>query len=195
MSRYAGRRGDAGDHPVRVAPVDRFPGERPENERAVGALFAAGLQAPRDWDGDRHGGGPIALADQVQDPVPVQGVGVVLDPHRGGLAGAHRVDAEQERQRAVEHGDVLVDLEEPDQLEPVQALGAGFVPSTFGSRVSRRLLAEPAVRPVTRATRPRASLPLSRSRGRQPHQRTSPELGHRRVALEVVPDQSHRLLQ
>ena len=56
-----------------------------------------------------------------------QGLGVVLDPDRGGLGGAQRVDAEQVGQGAVVDGDGLGDLEEPDQLEPVQALGAGLV--------------------------------------------------------------------
>ena len=77
--------------------------------------------------GQRHGGGLVALADQVQHPVPAQGVGVVLDPHRGRLGGAQGVDAEQVGQGAVVDGDGLGDLEEPDQLEPVQALGAGLV--------------------------------------------------------------------
>ncbi len=64
---------------------------------------------------------------QVQHPVPAQCLVVVLDPHRCGFGGAQRVDAEQERQGAVVHADGLRDLEEPDQLEPVQALGAGLI--------------------------------------------------------------------
>jgi hypothetical protein len=41
---------------------------------------------------------------------------------------------EQVGQCAVVHGDGLGDLEEADQLQPVQALGAGLVPVDFGSR-------------------------------------------------------------
>ncbi len=81
--------------------------------------------------GTRHAGRSSccsgALADQVQHPVPAQGLGVVLDPHRSGLRRAQRVDAEQERQRAVVDGDGLGDLQEPDQLEPVQAVDAGLI--------------------------------------------------------------------
>ncbi|MEJ7742824.1 MAG: hypothetical protein WKF73_09900 [Nocardioidaceae bacterium] len=63
----------------------------------------------------------------MQNPVPAQRLGVVLDPNRSGFGGAQRVDAEQVRQGAVVNGDGLGDLEEPDQLEPVQPLGAGLV--------------------------------------------------------------------
>ena len=52
---------------------------------------------------------------------------IVLDPDRGGLGGAEGVDAEQVRQCAVVHGEGLGDLQEPDELEPVQTLGAGRV--------------------------------------------------------------------
>ena len=64
-----------------------------------------------------------------------QGLGVVLDPDRCGFGGSEGVDAEQVGQGAVVDGDGLGDLEEPDQLEPVQALGAGLVASgSSGSR-------------------------------------------------------------
>ena len=115
------------DHPVDVAAVDRLAGDRPQDQRPVGALAAAGLQDPEHRDGERHGGGLVALADQVQDAVPAQGLGVVLDPDGGGFGGAEGVDAEQVRQGAVVDGEGLGDLEEPDQLEPVQSLGAGLV--------------------------------------------------------------------
>ena len=46
--------------------------------------------------------------------------------------GAQRVDAEQVGQGAVVHADGLGDLEEPDQLEAVQALGARLVLVDFG---------------------------------------------------------------
>ena len=61
-----------------------------------------------------------------------QGLGVVLDPDRRCFGGAQGVDAEQEGQRAVVDGDGLGDLEESDQLEPVQALGAGLVAVDLG---------------------------------------------------------------
>jgi hypothetical protein len=63
----------------------------------------------------------------VEHPVAAEGVGVVLDPHRGGFGGAEGVDTEQVGQGAVVHGQGLGDLEEPDQLEPVQPLSAGLV--------------------------------------------------------------------
>jgi hypothetical protein len=77
----AGGSGDALHHPVDVAPVDRLAAGRPKDERAGGALAAAGLQDAQDGDGQRHGGGLVALADQVQHPVPAEGVGVVPDLH------------------------------------------------------------------------------------------------------------------
>jgi hypothetical protein len=60
----------------------------------------------------------------VQDPVLPQGVGVFLDPDRGSLTGAQSVDAQEVGERAVVRGDGLGDLEERDQLKPVQSLGA-----------------------------------------------------------------------
>ena len=56
-----------------------------------------------------------------------QRVLVVVDADGGGLRGAQGVDAEQVGQRAVVHADGLGDLQEPGQLESVQALGAGLV--------------------------------------------------------------------
>lgn len=47
----------------------------------------ATLQDTQDWDGQWHGGGFVALADQVQDPVSAQDLAVVLDPHRCRLRG------------------------------------------------------------------------------------------------------------
>lgn len=70
----------------------------------------------------------FALADQVQHPVAPEHIGVVLDPHRCRLGGAQGVDPEQVGQRTVVDGDRLGDLEEADQLQPVQALGARLVP-------------------------------------------------------------------
>ena len=54
-------------------------------------------------------------------------VGVVFDPHRWRFGGAQGFDAQQVGRRAVVNRDRLGYLEEPDQLEPVQALGAGLV--------------------------------------------------------------------
>ena len=104
-----------------------MPDERSEHQWPFGAFAAAGLEHPEDRDGDRHGGRLVALADQVQHAVAAQGLGVVLDPYRSGFGCAQGVDAEQVGQGAVVDGDGLGDLEEPDQLEPVQALGAGLV--------------------------------------------------------------------
>jgi len=59
--------------------------------------------------------------------MPAQGVGVVLDPHRRRFRGAQRVDAQQVGKGAVVDTEGLGHLEESDQLEPVQALGAGLV--------------------------------------------------------------------
>jgi hypothetical protein len=63
----------------------------------------------------------------VQHPVAAQGLGVVLDPDRGGFGGAQGVDAEQVGQGTVVDADGRGDLEESDQLETVQALDAGLV--------------------------------------------------------------------
>jgi hypothetical protein len=60
--------------------------------------------------------------------MPAQGLGVVLNPHRGGFGGTQGVDAKQIGQGAVVDADALGDRQEPDQLEPVQSLGAGLVP-------------------------------------------------------------------
>lgn len=49
---------------------------------------AAASEDPENGDGEWPGGGPVASADQVQDPVSAQGVGVVLDPGGGGFGGA-----------------------------------------------------------------------------------------------------------
>ena len=84
-------------------------------------------RTPENRHGQRHGGGLVALADQVQHPVAAQRLGVILDPDGSRLGGAQRVDAEQVGQGAMVDADGLGDLEEPDQLEPVQALGTGLV--------------------------------------------------------------------
>ena len=57
---------------------------------------------------------------------------VVLDPDGRGFGGAQGVDAEQVGQGAVVHGEGLGDLEEPDQLEPVQTLGARLIGVDLG---------------------------------------------------------------
>jgi len=69
VSRDAGCLGDPGNHPVGIPPVDRVTGQRSQDERAAGPFAAAGLQDAQDWDGDRHGGGLVAFAHEVQDAV------------------------------------------------------------------------------------------------------------------------------
>ena len=114
---------DASHHPVDIAPVDGPSGDGPQNQRPAGALPTAGFEDAQDRDGERHGGGLVALADKVQDSMAAHGLGVVLDPYRR-LGSAQGVDAEQVGECAVVDGDGLGDLQEPDQLEPVQALCA-----------------------------------------------------------------------
>ncbi len=63
----------------------------------------------------------------MQDTVASQGLLVVLDSDGGRLGGAEGIDAEQVGDGAVVHGECLRDLEEADQLESVQALGAELV--------------------------------------------------------------------
>ena len=70
----------------------------------------------------------LVLGEEVQHPIAPQDIGVVLDSNRCGLGGAQRVDAQQVGQFAVVDGAGLCDLEEADQLQPVQSLGAGLVP-------------------------------------------------------------------
>jgi hypothetical protein len=65
----------------------------------------------------------------MEDPVTAHRVGVVLDPDGRCLGGTEGVDPEQVGKCAVVDGQGLGDLQEPDQLEPVQPLGAGLVAS------------------------------------------------------------------
>ncbi len=61
----------------------------------------------------------------MQHPVAAHRVGVVLDPHPGSFRGAQRVDAQQEGQGAVVHGEGLGDLQEPELVildEPMSGL-------------------------------------------------------------------------
>jgi hypothetical protein len=97
-----------------------------------GAFAAAGFQDPQHRDSDRHGGGFVAFADQVQHPVTAQSLGVVLDPNGGCLAGTQGVDAKQVGQGTVVNGDRLCNLEEPDKFEAVQSLRDSSR-CTFGS--------------------------------------------------------------
>ena len=61
-----------------------------------------------------------------------QGLVIVLDPDGCGFGGSQGVDAQKVGQGAVVDGDGLGDLEEPDQLESVQALGARLVRVDLG---------------------------------------------------------------
>lgn len=123
---YAGGLRDAGDHAVGVPSVDRLAGDWSKHEPAAGPLTWARLKNTKDQEGERHGGRLVALADQVQDPVAAQGVGVVLDPHRRSLQPRGAL-MQQVSQGAVVDSDGLGDLEEPDQLEAVKPLGEGLV--------------------------------------------------------------------
>ena len=64
--------------------------------------------------------------------MPAQGLVVVLDPDGGGFRGPQRVDPEQGGQGAVVDRHSLGDLEEPDQLEPVQTLGTRLIGVDLG---------------------------------------------------------------
>ena len=78
-------------------------------------------------------GGPAGTVRHlVQLPGPRSVVLGVLDPHAGGFGGAQRVDSQQVGQGAMVHGERLGDLEEPDQLETVQSLGARLVRVDLG---------------------------------------------------------------
>ena len=68
----------------------------------------------------------------MQDTVPTQRVGEVLDPDGRRFGGAKRVDAEQERQHAMVHGESLGDFQEPNELKPVDTLGACLVGVDLG---------------------------------------------------------------
>lgn len=63
-----------------------------------------------------------------------QRLAVVLAPDCCCFGGAQCVDAEQVGEGARVHGDGLGDLEEADQFEPVQTLGADSSAWIFGSR-------------------------------------------------------------
>jgi hypothetical protein len=132
VARDAGRLGDPDNHSVDVASINRSTRDRAQDERAGGAVSSARLEHPQDRDGERHRRGLVALPDQVQDTVATKGLAVVLDTYGGCLGGSQRVDAEQVGQRAVVDGDGLRDLEESDQLEPVEPLGAGLVAVDLG---------------------------------------------------------------
>jgi hypothetical protein len=80
--------GDPGDHPVNVAAVDWLACRRPKHQRAFGSFAAAGLEHPQHPNGEWHGGGLVALAEQAQHAVAAQGLGIVLDTHCGGLGRA-----------------------------------------------------------------------------------------------------------
>jgi hypothetical protein len=68
----------------------------------------------------------------VQHTVAPHGLGVVLDPDSCCLGGPECVDAEEVGESTVVDGDGLGDLQEPDQLEPIEALGARLVAVDLG---------------------------------------------------------------
>jgi hypothetical protein len=96
------------------------------------ALTAARFQNAKDGHGQRHGGRLGAFSNEVQDAMATKRFLVVLDSYGGGFGGAERVDAEQIGQGAVVDRDGLGDLQEPDQLQPVESLGAGLVGVDLG---------------------------------------------------------------
>ena len=146
MARDARGPRDPLDHPVDIAAVDGVPAHRSQDQPAGGPFPATRLEHPQDRDGEGPGGWLVALADQPQDSMASDGLGVVLDPHCGCLGGAQRVDAQQERKCAVVDGKGLGDLREPDQLEAVQTLGAGLIAVHPGqSGVDRRIGGDEAV--------------------------------------------------
>jgi hypothetical protein len=62
----------------------------------------------------------------------LQGLLAVLDPDSCGFGGSYGVDAEQVGAGAVVDGDGLGDLEEPDELERVEALGGNGLDPLVG---------------------------------------------------------------
>ena len=72
VPRDAGSFRDPGDHALGVAAIDRLPGHRAQDQRPRAALAAAGLHDPEHRHGQRHGGGLVALAHQVQHPVAAE---------------------------------------------------------------------------------------------------------------------------
>ena len=88
VSWNAGDLGDPGDHPVGVAAVDRLTRHGAQHEGPVGTFSSACLEDSQDGNGEWHGGGLVALTDQVEDTVPTQGLAVVLDPYCCGFGRA-----------------------------------------------------------------------------------------------------------
>jgi hypothetical protein len=134
VARYARGCGDPDHHPIDVASIYRSSRHWTPDQRPFGAFAAADFKGPQDRHGDRHRRRLVALAHQMQDPMPAQGLVVVLDPDGSGLGGSQRVDTQEVGKGAVVDGDGLSDLEEPDELESVQTLGAGLSAWILGSR-------------------------------------------------------------
>jgi hypothetical protein len=61
VARDACRFRDPDDHPVDVPTVDRFAGDRTEDQRSFGSVTAAGLEDSQHRDGDWHGCWLVAL--------------------------------------------------------------------------------------------------------------------------------------
>ena len=55
---------DPGDHAVNVAPINRVAGDWPQHQRPCRSLATASLKDAEDRDGQWHGGGLVAFADQ-----------------------------------------------------------------------------------------------------------------------------------
>lgn len=61
-----------------------------------------------------------------------QRLGVVLDPDRRRLGCSQSVDPKEISECTVMDGDRLSDLKEPEELEPVEPLGARFIAMHLG---------------------------------------------------------------
>jgi hypothetical protein len=109
VSRNAGHLRDPGNHAVGVAAIDRSARQRPEDEGSGGAFPAARFEDAQDGDGEGHGGGLVALSDQVQHAVAAQGLAVVLNPADGCFRGTERIDAQQVGECTVVDADGLGD--------------------------------------------------------------------------------------
>lgn len=110
-----------------------------------------------------------------------QCLGVVLNANGGCFGGTEGVDAEQEGQRAVVDRQDLGDLAEADQLESVQALGAGLVAVHLGQSCVDRWVGSDSAVDVGLAEEPADAVHHCDYRG--VHQPGLPELAD--VELDV----------
>jgi hypothetical protein len=124
MSGDSGGPGNPSDHAIGVALVNRVASQWSQDQATADPFTSARFEDTQDWDGDGHCRGLVAFADQVEHAVPAECLGVVLDLNCCGFGCSKGIDAEEVGQRSMVHRDCLRDLEEPDELEAVEALGA-----------------------------------------------------------------------